>query len=136
MKDPNYLDKNNGGSIHSLMTGVPLSGFVDFVQKNSIDDVVFTWSVFCPIQVLEMPLHGKLEINKKYKFAFKVPANFRMDIKIGESIYQPMKQDKDGNYVAEITIDKVTPVHIVLWNKENKFKGGDVFAIYNYVKKD
>ena len=83
-----------------------------------------------------MPLHGKLEINKKYKFAFKVPANFRIDIQMGKSIRQPMKKDKDGNYVAEITIDKVAPVHIVLWDKENKFDGGDTFAIYNYKKND
>jgi hypothetical protein len=59
-----------------------------------------------------------------------------MDIKMGESIYQPMKQDKEGNYVAEITLEKVAPVHIVLWDKENKFKRGLSFAIYNYVKKD
>lgn len=129
--EPNYLANN-----YLLMTGVPLSVISDFVQKNSIDDVVFTWPVFCPIQVLAMPLQGKLEINKKYKFAFKVPANFRIDIKMGESISQPMIKDKEGNYVAEITLDKVAPVHIVLWDKENKIDGGDVFAIYNYVKKD
>lgn len=131
VKDPNYLANN-----YLLMTGVPLSEISDFVRKNSIDNVVFTWSVFCPIQVLAMPLQGKLEINKKYNFAFKVPANFRIDIKMGESISQPMKKDKDGNYVAEITLDKVAPVQIVLWDKENKIDGGVVFAIYNYVKKD
>ena len=136
VKDPNYLAKNNGQRNAALMTGLSLSVFADFVQKNSIDDVVLTLSVFCPIQVLAMPLHGKLEINKKYTFAFKVPANFRIDIKLGESIYQPMKQDKDGNYVAEITLDKVSPVHIVLWDKENKFKSGRSFAIYNYVEND
>lgn len=131
VKDPNYLANNC-----LLMTGMPLSEISDFVRKNSIDNVVFTWSVFCPIQVLAMPLQGKLEINKKYNFAFKVPANFRIDIKMGESISQPMKKDKDGNYVAEITLDKVAPVQIVLWDKENKIDGGCVFAIYNYVKKD
>ena len=131
VKDPNYLANN-----YLVMTGVPLSAFADFVQKNSMDDVVFTFPVFCPIQVLEMPLQGKLEINKKYNFAFKVPANFRIDIKIGKSIYQPMKQDKDGNYVGEITLDKVAPVKILLWDKENKFKGGYTFAIYNYEKND
>jgi|688.fasta_scaffold221079_2 hypothetical protein len=131
VKEPNYSANN-----YLLMTGVPLSVISDFVRKNSIDDLVLTWPVFCPIQVLAMPLQGKLEINKKYKFAFKVPANFRIDIKMGESISQPMIKDKEGNYVAEIKIDKVAPVHIVLWNKENKIDGGDVFAIYNYVKKD
>lgn len=131
VKDPNYLANN-----YLLMTGVPLSVFADFVQKNSIDDVVNTWPVFCPIQVIAMPLHGKLDINKKYTFAFKVPANFTMDIQMGKSIRQPMKKDKDGNYVAEITIDKVAPVHIVLWDKENKFDGGGTFAIYNYKKND
>ena len=136
VKEPNYLAQNNCQRNYFLMTGIPLGVFTDFVQKNSIDDVVFTWSVFCPIQVLAMPLHGKLEINKKYKFAFKVPANFRIDIQMGKSIRQPMKKDKDGNYVAEITIDKVAPVHIVLWDKENKFDGGDTFAIYNYKKND
>lgn len=138
VKDPNYLAKNNNNGHRNcfLMTGVPLSVLADFVQKNSIDDVVFTWSVFCPIQVLAMPLQGKLEINKKYNFAFKVPANFRMDIQLGESILQPMIKDKEGNYVAEITIDKVAPVRIVLWDKENKFKGGNIFAEYNYVEKD
>jgi len=136
VKDPNYLANNNGHRNCSLMSGFSLSVFADFVQKNSIDDVVLTLSVFCPIQVLAMPLHGKLEINKKYNFAFKVPANFRIDIKLGESIYQPMKQDKDGNYVAELTLDKVAPLHIVLWDKENKFKSGRSFAIYNYVEKD
>ena len=138
VKDPNYLAKNNNNGHRNcfLMTGVPLSVLADFVQKNSIDDVVFTWSVFCPIQVLAMPLQGKLEINKKYNFAFKVPANFRMDIQLGESILQPMIKDKEGNYVAEITLDKVAPVRIVLWDKENKFKGGNIFAEYNYVEKD
>jgi len=47
-----------------------------------------------------------------------------------------MKKDKDGNYVAEITLDKVAPVHVILWDNENKFDGGDTFAIYNYVKND
>ena len=136
VKEPNYLAQNNCQRNYFLMTGIPLGVFADFVQKNSIDDVVFTWSVFCPIQVLAMPLHGKLDINKKYNFAFKVPANFRIDIQMGKSIRQPMKKDKDGNYVAEITIDKVAPVHIVLWDKENKFDGGDTFAIYNYKKND
>jgi len=138
VKDPNYLAKNNNNGHRNcfLMTGVPLSVLADFVQKNSIDDVVFTWSVFCPIQVLAMPLQGKLEINKKYNFAFKVPASFRMDIQLGESILQPMIKDKEGNYVAEITLDKVAPVRIVLWDKENKFKGGNIFAEYNYVEKD
>ena len=136
VKDPNYLAKNNGWHIEPLMTGLSLSVFADFVGKNSIDDVVNTWPVFCPIQVVAMPLQRKLEINKKHNFAFKVPANFRIDIQMGESISQPMKQDKDGNYVAEITIDKVVPVGILLWNKENKFKHGDYFAIYNYVEKD
>ncbi|MEN9672741.1 MAG: hypothetical protein RL553_1006, partial [Planctomycetota bacterium] len=53
VKDPNYLAKNNNNGHRNcfLMTGVPLSVLADFVQKNSIDDVVFTWSVFCPIQV-------------------------------------------------------------------------------------
>lgn len=136
VKEPNYLAKNNGQPNAALMTGLSLSVFADFVQKNSIDDLVFTWSVFCPIQVLEMPLQGKLEINKKYKFVFKVPANFRIDIQMGESISQPMIKDKEGNYVAEITLDKVAPVKILLWDKENKFKHGLSFAIYNYVKKD
>ena len=136
VKEPNYLAKNNGQPNGALMTGVSLSMFADFVQKNSMDDVVLTGSVFCPIQVVAMPLHGKLEINKKYNFAFKVPANFRIDIQMGESISQPMKKDKEGNYVAEITLDKITPVIILLWDKENKFKHGDYFAIYNYVKKD
>ncbi len=136
VKEPNYLAQNNCQRNYFLMTGIPLGVFADFVQKNSIDDVVFTWSVFCPIQVLAMPLNGKLDINKKYNFAFKVPANFRIDIQMGKSIRQPMKKDKDGNYVAEITIDKVAPVHIVLWDKENKFDGGDTFAIYNYKKND
>ena len=136
VKEPNYLAQNNCQRNYFLMTGIPLGVFADFVQKNSIDDVVFTWSVFCPIQVLAMPLNGKLDINKKYNFAFKVPANFRIDIQMGKSIRQPMKKDKDGNYVAEITIDKVAPVHIVLWDKENKFDGGDTFAIYNHKKND
>lgn len=135
VKEPNYLAKNNGQPNGALMTGVSLNVFADFVKKNSIDDVVLTGSVFCPIHVIEMPLHGKLEINKKYNFAFKVPANFRIDIKMGESIRQPMKKDKEGNYVAEITLDKVAPVLIELWDKENKFKHGDYFAIYNYVEK-
>ena len=136
VKEPNYLDKNNGWNNEPLMNGVPLGVIADFVQKNSIDDLVLTYSVFCPIQVLEMPLYGKLEINRKYKFAFKVPANFRMDVKMGESISQPMIKDKEGNYVAEISLDKVAPVRIVLWDKENKFKGSSTFAFYNYVEKD
>ena len=131
VKEPNYLANNC-----LVMTGVPLSVFADFVQKNSIDDVVLTWPIFCPIQVVAMPLQGKLESNKKYNFAFKVPANFRIDIKMGKSISQPMIKDKDGNYVAELTLDKVAPVKILLWDKENKFKLGLSFAIYNYVEKD
>ena len=131
VKEPNYLANNC-----LVMTGVPLSVFADFVQKNSIDDVVLTLPIFCPIQVLAMPLQGKLEINKKYNFAFKVPANFRIDIKMGESISQPMIENKEGNYIAEITLAKVAPVRIVLWDKENKFQSGNIFAIYNYVKKD
>jgi len=131
VKEPNYLANN-----YLVMTGVPLSVFVDFVQKNSMDDVVFTFPVFCPIQVVAMPLQGKLEINKKYTFAFKVPANFRIDIRMGESINQPMIINKEGNYFAEITLDKVAPVRILLWDKENKFKGGYTFAEYNYVEKD
>ena len=136
VKEPNYLNNNNGRSIELLTNEFPLSMVADFLQKNSIDDVVFTWPVFCPIKVLEMPLHRKLEINRKYNFAFKVPANFRIDIQMGKSISQPMKKDKDGNYVAEITLDKVAPVHVILWDNENKFDGGDTFAIYNYVKND
>ena len=134
VKDPNYLVKNNGLHNELLMSNVPLSVFADFVQKNSIDDVVLTWPVFCPIQVVEMPLHGKLEINKKYTFAFKVPANFRIDIKMGKSISQPMIMDKEGNYRTEITLDKVAPVRIVLWDKENKIDHSNTFAEYNYVK--
>lgn len=136
VKDPNYLAGKNGGHIELLMTGVPLSVIAGFVQNNSIDDVVLTWPVFCPIQVLAMPLQGKLEINRKYHFAFKVPANYRMDVQMGKSISQPMIKDKEGNYVAEITLDKIAPVHIVLWDKENKIDQGCVFAIYNYVKND
>lgn len=137
VKDPNYLAKNDGSPNAPLMTGLSLSKFADFVQKNSIDDVVLTGPVFCPIQVIAMPLQGKLEINKKYPFEFKVPANFRIDIKMGESINQPMIINKEGNYFAEITLDKVSLVSILLWGKEHKTnQGGDVFAIYNYVKKD